>query len=507
MKDAHEAIPLERFRALVGRRLGLRFDEDRSGELAAVLRQLAGAASRGPEEYMRALEGREPPRDEIRALVGLLTVGETYFFRHPEQFRAFGDLSAAAGLAAPAASRPLRVLSAGCASGEEPYSLAVAAWQRLGGGDRQISVTGIDINRASLERAARGRYSAWSLRETPADLRRRWFTPAGAEYEVDRSLRSMVRFVETNLAEEDPSIWMPEAYDVVFCRNVLMYFTVEAARDAIRRIALSLAPGGHLFLGSAESLRELSTAFELCYTHGTFYYRKRGPWTEAAAGARDAGAAPSAPPEPPPDASAATDRPWFEIVRDASDRIQSLSLRSGPPAGAPAGGAAPPHLADDVRALVSNERFAEALELVEGLPRAAADQPEVLLLRAVLLAHRGRFDEAERVCFELRALDARSAGAHYVLALCRESAGDHEGAVQNDRVATYLDPDFAMPRLHLGLLARRAGDREGARRELQKAMALLLEEDASRILLFGGGFTREALIGLCRAELGGGSAA
>jgi chemotaxis protein methyltransferase CheR len=89
-----------------------------------------------------------------------------------------------------------------------------------------------------------------------------------------------------------------------------------------------------------------------------------------------------------------------------------------------------------------------------------------------------------------------------VLALCREHAGDLDGAAEHDRVAAYLDPAFAMPRLHLGLLARRAGDRDAARRELAQALILLKGEDASRLLLFGGGFNRDALVTLCESSLG-----
>jgi len=85
--------------------------------------------------------------------------------------------------------------------------------------------------------------------------------------------------------------------------------------------------------------------------------------------------------------------------------------------------------------------------------------------------------------------------------LCREGAGDGPGATEHDQVATYLDPAFAMPRFHLGLLARRSGHHEAARRELALALSLLRREDASRILLFGGGFGRGALVALCRAEL------
>jgi len=152
-------------------------------------------------------------------------------------------------------------------------------------------------------------------------------------------------------------------------------------------------------------------------------------------------------------------------------------------------------------ALIERERFDEARELLCALPEARARDPEVLLLHAVLHSHGGDLAAAERVCTELLALDETNAGAHYLMALCRESAGDHPGALAQDRIAAHLDPGFAMPRLHLGLLARRAGERDEARRELRHALLLIEQEEGARLLLFGGGFSRRALRTLCRAEL------
>jgi chemotaxis protein methyltransferase CheR len=106
---------------------------------------------------------------------------------------------------------------------------------------------------------------------------------------------------------------------------------------------------------------------------------------------------------------------------------------------------------------------------------------------------------AAETCRRLLAIDELNAGAHYVLALCRENAGDRAGAIEHDRIAAHLDPTFAMPRLHCGLLARRCGDRDTARRELTQALVLLKREDVSRVLLFGGGFHREALLALCQS--------
>jgi chemotaxis protein methyltransferase CheR len=135
------------------------------------------------------------------------------------------------------------------------------------------------------------------------------------------------------------------------------------------------------------------------------------------------------------------------------------------------------------------------------LPADAAHDPEAMLLEAVLLASGDRFREAEEVCERLLNVDELNAGAHYVLALCGAGGGRIDRATYHDRVAMYLDPAFAMPRLHLGLLLRRGGDRMAARVELSQARSLLEREDGARLMMFGGGFNRHALLALCNAEL------
>jgi chemotaxis protein methyltransferase CheR len=151
--------------------------------------------------------------------------------------------------------------------------------------------------------------------------------------------------------------------------------------------------------------------------------------------------------------------------------------------------------------LLRVERYGEALELLDGLGPIAARDVDVMLLRAVLLTHTGRIATAEQACNSLLALDGLNAGAHYLLALCAERSGALARAVEHDEAAAYLDPSFAMARLHLGLMARRRREQHTARRELARALALLEREDPARLLLFGGGFGRETLVALCCAEL------
>ncbi|MCI0620874.1 MAG: hypothetical protein L0387_04245, partial [Acidobacteria bacterium] len=151
--------------------------------------------------------------------------------------------------------------------------------------------------------------------------------------------------------------------------------------------------------------------------------------------------------------------------------------------------------------LVRRERFSEALDVLRDLPPEWRMDLEVLLLRAVILTNSGDLPQAEKACRHLLESNELNSGAHYLMALCREHAGDLPGALDHDQTAAYLDPGFAMPHLHLGLLAKRRRNLEIARQEFGQALILLSSEDVSRILLFGGGFSREALMELSREEL------
>ena len=119
----------------------------------------------------------------------------------------------------------------------------------------------------------------------------------------------------------------------------------------------------------------------------------------------------------------------------------------------------------------------------------------------MLLTNLGDIGEARSACQRVLDLDEFNAGGHYLLALCDEHVGDLAAAARHDQMALYLEPGFAMPRLHLGRLAKRQGDLAAAREELARALDVLRREDVSRILLFGGGFKRDALLQLCRLEL------
>jgi chemotaxis protein methyltransferase CheR len=461
------------FGQIITRQLGFELDDDRSAVLTEVLWRRSRVRGVPAEQYVRQLE-RGFEGEELRFLARELTVPETYFFRHPEQLRAFTDVVRALAHERRGAG-PIRVLSAGCASGEEPYTIAMIVQELADDEPIVVDIRAIDVNGAMLEKAAKARYSTWALRQTPDERRRRWFTPVGNEFVLDERIRRAVHFGEHNLLADDAPLGN-ESYEVMFCRNVLMYMAPHAAKRIVERLSAALVPGGYLFLGHAESLRGLSTAFHLQSSDEAFFYRRR---TVTETGSEiETQRSPATP-------LAAESRP-APVVRDGpvpNEVEHSRALDLG--------------LA---LSLLRVERFEEAIRLMDDLPPEVSTDPDVLLVRAALSVHAGRFALAEEQCERLLAVDDQNAGAHYLLALCRENARDAEGARRHDTLAAYLDPGFAMPRLHLGLLARRAGNHVASRRELDHALVLLQREDAGRLLLFGGGFSRDALMTFCRLQ-------
>lgn len=447
---------IDRFAGVLTERTGMQFSEARHDDLGRALHQRAQALGLGYTVYLDRLAGTLG-RSELAQLARDLTVGETYFLRHMEQFQALTDV-VLPELAKK--QRPVQILSAGCASGEEAYSIAIIVRERFP--ELATQITAIDLNPAVLEKAERGVYGNWSLRVCPDTTRARWFRPAGGLVELDASIRSMVQFEQRNLAEPAPGFWLEGRFDVIFCRNVLMYFSPAQSQAAVARLAQSLVPGGYLFLGHAETLRGLSSAFHLCHTHEAFYYQRKQRLDDGEHEPAGASSGPLFTARLPGDTG------WFDAILQASARVHALTAASNVPG----------HAQHEGR-----------------------DDDDTLLLKAINASHDGKLDEAEALCRTLLASDDMSAGAHYVLALCREGRGQADDAFEHDRIAAYLDPGFAMPRLHMGLSLRRAGRRDEARSELEAAASLLQLEDPARVLLFGGGFQRDALIALCRAEL------
>ncbi len=211
-------------------------------------------------------------------MLKLLTTTETYFFRNSQQLQSFQQevLPALIKKKRKAGVSHFYIWSAGCASGEEPYTLAMILRETLPDfQDWKISLVGTDINTSVLEKARKGQYAERSLRDTPQRYKAKYFVKEGdSTYRIRDEVKQMVTFRPGNLIETRDSSLIQNV-DCIFCRNVLIYFNIESCRKVVQMFYDNLAPQGYLFLGHSESLYRITAIFKLVkLQHSLVYYKE-----------------------------------------------------------------------------------------------------------------------------------------------------------------------------------------------------------------------------------------
>ena len=281
----HDAeLSEEEFRLLrdfIHEQFGLHYDD---GQRASLRSRLAGRLSLlglvSFEDYYRYLRFAPERAEELRRMVSHLTNNETYFFREQPQLDVFAG-SVLRGLKdrkARSGERTLRVLSAGCSTGEEALTLAMIVYdsgQFFWNWD--VQVVGMDVDPEALDKARRGVYHQNSMRAVTPEKLERHFVGEARGVRIKDPIRRLVSFRPGNLMDGESYQGLPPL-DVVFCRNVLIYFSDPAIRRTVRLFLQALAPGGYLFLGHAESLARITDAFTPIRFQGAMLYQKpEGP--------------------------------------------------------------------------------------------------------------------------------------------------------------------------------------------------------------------------------------
>lgn len=470
-----------RFRDLIACRSGIYIHgADRDALRNHLLTRMDHCGTTSFADYFQRL-GSCPDDGELQELINLVTIRETYFFRDQAQFMALQRyvipelLKARAGR-----DEPLRIWSAGCSTGEEPYTIAMLlAEGRSGAGSPRPYILATDVNQGALEVARRGIYSDRSLRSTPEHYRQRFFTQEGESYILSESTKGTVEFRPFNLMSTPYPGTDGMGWDVIFCRNVTIYFKPDSTRTVIRRFYESLEEGGYLFTGFSESLRYLSNDFLTVQVGGVFLYQKSKKGGDGAVnqGTRQGRRRRTSPQNP-----------------CRAPRLQANPRNQPEP--------------------VSNENaHARARELLEyGLSDEAGqllapvlEHPspptEALLLRAEMLLNQGVAAEAAGLCEKVIHREPLSVAGHYLLAVIYRTTDDEDRALEMFRRVVYLKPEHALARFHLGELYARWNNREAARREYANALRLLQERSDSLDQRFAGGFSPDLLIDTCRSRL------
>ncbi|HLA77596.1 MAG TPA: protein-glutamate O-methyltransferase CheR [Vicinamibacteria bacterium] len=253
---------LELFRSLLVSRSGIDFGRHREAFLEARLRRrMTVSGARSLYEYYRMVTA-PGSGGELQALVDEVSIHETSFFRNPPQFDLLRDLVLPERVSARlrASDRVLRLWSAGCSTGQEPYSMAMTLGETMVLSTTwDVRLLATDISAQALKQAARGSYTAQQTDGLSPDRLRRFFEHRSGQHTVRDWVRRGVEFLQGNLLEEPPGRDM----DAVFCRNVMIYFDRESQKRLITRLTRALAPGGYLFLGHTETLAGLSDAFRM----------------------------------------------------------------------------------------------------------------------------------------------------------------------------------------------------------------------------------------------------
>ncbi len=401
--------------------IGLHFPPERYGDLlrgiGAAARELGHASV---EACIHWLLGSPLSRRQVEILASHLTVGETYFFREPRSFeileeRILSDLIRARG----DAERRLRIWSAGCCTGEEPYSIAMLLERLIPDIDEwNITILATDINPEFLRKAAQGVYGDWSFRGTPAWLRDRYFRrKKNGRFEIRPPVRKRVTFSHLNLADDAyPSLSNnTNAMDVILCRNVLMYFTPPQAKRVADKLHRSLADGGWLIVSPTETSNSLFSRFAAVGVPGAVLYRKA------------AVPAPLLLPEP------------LYLEPFVQEAASPMAPEEAPP---------------------------------EPVRPAAVPGDAPCLEQARACANRGELAEAAECCEKAIAADKLNPACHYLLAAIQQELGQHDGAVQSLMRALYPDADFVLAHFALGNLRLARGRRREAERHFDTALSL-----------------------------------
>jgi chemotaxis protein methyltransferase CheR len=432
MSDSLPIAEMPRLSDFIAEAIGQDFPPSRWNDLqrglAATSKELGFAT---PAECARRFLAGPIAKGQIEILANHLTVGETYFMRESKSFELLTEkIIPAIRRRRHSGDRRLRIWSAACCTGEEAYSIAIILHKAIPDiQDWNITLLATDINSRFLCKAAAGVYGQWSFRQVPTGFRERFFRPAGEEHwEVLPQIKRMVRFAPLNLVEDVYPALANEtnAMDVIFCRNVLMYFTPHQARKVVENLHRAQIDGGWLITGSGEMSHLTSAPYAAETFHGSTHYRKTDKLTQT--------------------------REDSPVIPPLPELIAVPKIKIPPPEEA----VKPPK--------------------AESCPDSPVDQTKHAKLRraAQRLANRGRLAEALKCCDRWVAADRLNPAGHYLRAIILQERGVIADAVTALRGALYLDPNFVLAHFALGNIERNRGRRREAEKHLENARRLLL---------------------------------
>ena len=472
---------IEQFSEFFSEKCGLHFDRRNRKTLErGIQRRMRVVAAPSVATYFTYLQNSLESRQEFKKLVSLLTIGETSFFRFDPHFAALIEKVIPEMIKHHQTSRRLRIWSAGCSTGEEVYSLAITLLQHFPQlADWNITILGTDISHQSLATARQGSYQERTLRNVTPKLLSEWFVKDGTGWTVAERLRLLTRFSFLNLQSEtypSPKNGTTEC-DLIFCRNVMIYFRPETVRAVVSRLRRALRPGGYLFLGHAETLGTGFLDFVRCQHHGGTYYR--------AGGGDEVDSAPRGSKKQDENKN----KPQFILFEKLNDN-RLLSQRYPEDAKEKSGII----LVDKVNNKTTSPKNAALV-----IPQTSAASQ--LLDQGFSLADQGRLEEALSLCRQVLRTDDLSPRGYFLRGLIHDQQGQSLVAAEDFQRVILLDLKAVMAHYHLAHVYRRLGRKSEALRSLRTTVRLLSKMEAEETIPDARDWTVTGLLERCGAEL------
>ncbi|MDO8948511.1 MAG: CheR family methyltransferase [Desulfocapsaceae bacterium] len=491
-------IDLEPFKKLIKQRCGLILEGLGEEKLATVLAQRLTVTKFGNSaEYYFHLQGSS---DEFQELVNLLTINETYFFREVEQLHLLTERLVPRLLMQREDNQPLRILSAGCSSGEEPFSLVMALREKYGDDVSSLfSFAGGDIDTQALAKARSGCYNEFSFRGVGPEIKARYFDQDGWVYRLKDEIRNRVEFHEMNLFAEEFPVAL-HGCDIIFFRNVSIYFDTPTRRIIQQNLASLLKKSGYLVIGTAETIANDFGVLSLIEEDGLFYFSK-GQFSA-----------------PVPAAAPVFDFSRYVVSKVAAPQqceIPELPfVRSSPSVTsslltsevvAPVVASFNPCLnIDEVQQYCREKRYEEAMAMIVIQLEQNPGDTSLLLLKAHIQFNRKEFELAEASARQALETDPWSIDAFVLLGLAAKWRDLVKEAIRWFKQAVYARHECWLARYYLADLYRAGGESDKARREYRGVLQLLSQatvpDHGIKVLPLG--MVHSELRFLCEHQLG-----
>lgn len=479
------------FQDLLIKESGLYFTEDKINLLSGCLgERLKEKGLSSYKDYYDLLRSSCAGNLELNALFRLLTVGETYFFRNPAQFDALRNFIIPEIIKKRSLGRPsIKIWSAGCSTGEEPYSIAIYLLETLPNPlNWDIYLLATDINEEVLNKARDAVYGDKAVRNPPEEYVHKYFIKKQDRFILREEVKKMVEFARHNLAKDPFILCGQENLDIIFCRNVTIYFDLNTTKKVIGGFYKSLVDGGYLFLGEAETLWQIFDQFRVIDFPRTFIYRKEVPLLRKALGVFFIDLPEFAFEETLPLKSAKTAtkaRP-----KEALSKVSTVEDTS------PIG-----NLHQEATNLFKEKRYDEALVILNKIIASKPDFLPAHFMKANLLANEAKYEEAIDELKKIIDIDNLFIEAHYLLGALFYKKGNLREAISEFREVCYINPHIVLAYYNLGNIYLSLKQYQEAKREFQNTLKLLEGKPKDELVTFSDTITVDLLARACNKNL------